>query len=103
MVLARWRKCHTLNYDDFGGTFSGPIPFFGLKHKAFFFFGYDQIHNNAVSAGFQTVPTAAIQSGDFSVNIAANPSAPYLLYDPTTQTIGSDSAAIPTPFVRVHE
>ena len=47
-----------LNYDDFGGTFSGPIPFLGLRKKAFFFFGYDQIHNNAVSSGYQTVPTA---------------------------------------------
>ena len=87
----------SLNYDDFGGTFSGPIPFFGLKHKAFFFFGYDQIHNNAVSAGYQTVPTAAIQSGDFSGNIAANPSAPYLIYDPTTQVIATDSAGHPYP------
>ena len=86
-----------LNYDDFGGTFSGPIPFFGLKKKAFFFFGYDQIHNNAVSAGYQTVPTAAIMSGDFSGNITANPTTPYLLYDPTTQIIGTDSEGHPYP------
>jgi hypothetical protein len=86
-----------LNYDDFGGTFSGPIPFFGLRHKAFFFFGYDQIHNNAVSAGYQTVPTAAIQSGDFTGNIAANPTAPYLIYDPTTQVIMTDTAGHPYP------
>ncbi|MGD0648012.1 MAG: carboxypeptidase-like regulatory domain-containing protein [Acidobacteriaceae bacterium] len=86
-----------LNYDDFGGTFGGPIPFFGLKKKMFFFFGYDQIHNNAVSAGYQTVPTAAIMAGDFSGNIAANPTAPYLIYDPTTQTIGTDSAGHPYP------
>jgi Carboxypeptidase regulatory-like domain len=86
-----------LNYDDFGGTFSGPIPFFGLKHKAFFFFGYDQIHNNAVSAGYQTVPTAPIMAGDFSGNIAANPTAPYLIYDPTTQVIMTDSAGHPYP------
>jgi len=86
-----------LNYDDFGGTFSGPIPFFGLKKKVFFFFGYDQIHNNTVDSGFQTVPTEAIQSGDFSENIAANPTNPYLIYDPTTQTIGHDSEGNPYP------
>ena len=90
-------KVPYLNYDDFGGTFSGPIPFFGLRKKAFFFFGYDQIHNNAVSAGYQTVPTAAIMAGDFSGNIAANPTAPYLLYDPTTQIIATDSEGHPYP------
>ena len=89
----------TLNYDDFGGTVSGPValPFLGLKHKAFFFFGYDQIHNNTVSSGFQTVPTAAIQSGDFSANLTSDPSSPYLLYDPTTQTIGTDAKGNPYP------
>ena len=86
-----------LNYDDFGGTFSGPIPFLGLKHKAFFFFGYDQIHNNAVDSAFNTVPTAAIQGGDFSINLTADPSNPYLLYDPTTQTIGTDAQGHPYP------
>jgi hypothetical protein len=89
----------SLNYDDFGGTISGPValPFMNLRKKAFFFFGYDQIHNNTVSSGFQTVPTPAIMAGDFSGNIAANPTAPFLLYDPTTQTIGTDSAGHPYP------
>jgi hypothetical protein len=38
-----------LNYDDFGGTVSGPvkIPVMNLDKKAFFFFGYDQIHDNS--------------------------------------------------------
>ncbi|HSY35577.1 MAG TPA: carboxypeptidase-like regulatory domain-containing protein [Acidobacteriaceae bacterium] len=90
-------KVPTLNYDNFGGTFSGPIPFLGLKKKAFFFFGYDQIHNNTVNSGFQTVPTAAIQNGDFSVNLTANPTNPYLIYDPTTQTIGTDAEGHPYP------
>ncbi len=84
-------KVPTLNYDDFGGTVSGPValPFMNLKKKAFFFFGYDQIHDNTVSAGFQTVPTPAIMSGDFSGG--------YTLYDPTTQTIATDSAGHPYP------
>ncbi len=95
-------KVPFLNYDDFGGTFSGPValPFLNLKKKAFFFFGYDQIHNNGVSSGYQTIPTAAIQSGDFSANLTAATqlgTAPYLLYDPTTQTIAHDSAGSPYP------
>jgi hypothetical protein len=81
----------SLNYDDFGGTVSGPValPFLGLKKKAFFFFGYDQIHNNAVTSGFQTVPTQPIMSGNFTGS--------YTLYDPTTQTIAYDSAGNPYP------
>jgi hypothetical protein len=74
-----------LRYDNFGGTVSGPV----LKDKMFFFFGYDQIIDNGVSSGFQTVPTAAIMSGDFTGS--------YTLYDPTTQTIATDEAGNPYP------
>jgi hypothetical protein len=74
-----------LRFDNFGGTISGPI----LKKKMFFFFGYDQIVDHAVSASFQTVPTPAIMGGDFTGS--------YLLYDPTTQTIGTDSKGNPYP------
>lgn len=83
-----------LNYDNFGGTVSGPValPFMNLKKKAFFFFGYDQIHNNTVAAGFQTVPTPAIMSGDFTGS--------YTLYDPTTQTIAYDAKGNPYPVRR---
>jgi hypothetical protein len=77
-------KVPYLRYDDFGGTVGGPVDLPGLKKKAFFFFGYDQIIDNTVSSGFQTVPTTAIMSGNFTGS--------YLLYDPTTQTIGTDSA-----------
>ncbi len=77
-----------LNYDDFGGTVSGPVklPFLDLNKKAFFFFGYDQIHNNTVSQGTYTIPTADVMAGQFT---APNS---YILYDPTTQTIATDSA-----------
>lgn len=84
-------KVPFLRFDDFGGTFSGPvaIPHTKLRSKAFFFFGYDQIINNGVSSGFQTVPTPAIQSGDFTGS--------YTLYDPTTQTIAYDAQGHPYP------
>jgi hypothetical protein len=85
------QKVPFLRYDDFGGTFSGPValPFMNLRHNAFFFFGYDQIVNNGVSSGFNTVPTAAILSGNFAGG--------YTLYDPTTQTIALDSGGHPYP------
>jgi hypothetical protein len=78
-----------LRYDDFGGTVGGPVALAGLRKKAFFFFGYDQIVDEGVSSGYQTVPTADIMSGDFTGS--------YLLYDPTTQTIAYDSNGNPYP------
>ncbi len=79
-----------LRFDDFGGTFSGPvaIPFTGLRKKAFFFFGYDQIINNGSNSYFQTVPTAANQAGQFTG---------YTIYDPTTQKIALDPQGNPYP------
>jgi hypothetical protein len=78
-----------LRYDDYGGTIGGPVAIPMFRRKAFFFFGYDQIVNNGVSSGFQTVPTSTIMGGDFTGG--------YTLYDPTTQTIGTDSAGNPYP------
>jgi hypothetical protein len=82
-----------LNYDDFGGTVSGPvkIPVMNLDKKAFFFFGYDQIHDNGLSSGTNTIPTAAVMSGQFT---APNS---YTIYDPTTQTIAYDAHGNPYP------
>jgi carboxypeptidase family protein len=78
-----------LRYNNFGGTISGPVKVLGLGKKAFFFFGYDQIVNNTQTTGFQSVPTGAVMSGDFTGG--------YTLYDPTTQTIGTDSKGNPYP------
>jgi len=72
-----------LRYDDFGGTVGGPVDLLKLKKKAFFFFGYDQIIDNTVSSGYNSVPTADIMAGNFAGS--------YTLYDPTTQTIAKDS------------
>jgi len=75
-----------LRYNNFGGAIGGPI----LKNKMFFYFNYDQIVNHANSHGFNSLPTdAMIQNGDFTgVNA---------LYDPTTQTIATDSKGNPYP------
>jgi hypothetical protein len=70
-----------LHYNDFGGAVGGPV--LGLK-KAFFYFNYDQIVNHgAGSVNKSSVPDTAILGGDFT-GLAT-------LYDPTTQTIGTDA------------
>ena len=63
-----------LRYHQFGATVGGPI----LKNKLFFFFGIDRIVNNSASNGFVTVPTAAMEAGDFT--------GMYPIYDPLTTT-----------------
>ena len=75
-----------LRYHNFGGSVGGPM----IKKKAFFYFDYDQIiDHGSASNGFNTIPTAAVMSGDFTGQ--------RILYDPTTQTIGTDSAGNPYP------
>ena len=76
-----------LRYNDFGASIGGPI----LKDKMFFYFDYDQIvDHGSASNSFNTIPTAAVMSGDFS-------SSTYQIYDPTTQTIAYDSKGNPYP------
>ena len=63
-----------LRYDQFGGSVGGPI----IKNKFFFFFDIDRIVNNSASSGYVTVPTAAMEQGDFT--------GMYPIYDPLTTT-----------------
>src|SRR5580692_9152750 len=63
-----------LRYHQFGASVGGPI----LKNKFFFFFDIDRIVNNSASNGYVTVPTAAMEAGDFT----GMP----LIYDPLTTT-----------------
>jgi hypothetical protein len=84
-----------LRYDDYGGTVSGPVALLGLRKKAFFFFGYDQIKNAAVSQGNQTVPTAAFLAGNFGALAGSNN-----IYDPTTTVLGKDSQGTVYPVIR---
>lgn len=81
-----------LRYNNFGGAIGGPV----LKNKMFFYFNYDRTVNHGNQNGKDDLPTDAMIGGDFSglhipVN-ANNPSGMQLIYDPTTQTIGTDSA-----------
>ena len=74
-----------LRYDQFGGSVGGPI----IKNKLFFFFDIDRIVNNSASNGFVTVPTAAMEAGDFT--------GMYPIYDPLTTT-GSGATLARTSF-----
>jgi Carboxypeptidase regulatory-like domain len=65
-----------LRYDEWGGSVGGPI----IKDKLFFYFDRDKITNNSASSGFVTVPTVAMEHGDFT--------GMYPMYDPLT-TAGS--------------
>jgi hypothetical protein len=76
-----------LRYDNFGGSIGGPI----LKHKAFFFFNYDQIVNKESSSGYGSIPTTQVMAGQFT---APNMG---LIYDPTTQVIAHDPSGNPYP------
>jgi hypothetical protein len=74
-----------LRYDQFGGTVGGPI----IKNKLFFFFDIDRIVNNSAANGYVTVPTAAMEKGDFT--------GMYPIYDPLTTT-GSGATLSRTQF-----
>lgn len=75
-----------LRYNNFGFAIGGPI----LKKKMFFYFDYDQIVDHGNNTARNSVPTTDVMAGNFG-------GATNLIYDPTTQTIGTDSAGNPYP------
>jgi hypothetical protein len=74
-----------LRYHQFGATVGGPI----IKNRFFFFFDIDRIVNNSAANGYVTVPTAAMEAGDFT--------GMYPIYDPLTTT-GSGATLSRTQF-----
>ena len=70
--------------NEFGGSVSGPIR----KNRIFFFSNYDGYrYVSATPPQFQSIPTAAERTGDFSAF-------PQVIYDPTTAT----GTNVRTPF-----
>jgi len=76
-------------YNYFGANLGGPIR----KNKLFFFYNFEDFHQNIPGATVQArVPTALERSGDFSQTFNANGSRPSI-YQPGTQYNGT-----PVPF-----
>jgi hypothetical protein len=70
--------------NEFGATASGPIK----KNKMFFFSNYDGYrYDSATPPQYQSIPTAAERTGDFSAF-------PQVIYDPNSAT----GTAVRTPF-----
>ena len=74
-----------LRYNEWGFSVGGPIK----KNKFFVFFDRDKIVNNSSSSGFVTLPTAAMEAGNFT--------GMYPIYDPLTTT-GSGATLSRTQF-----
>jgi hypothetical protein len=66
--------------NQFGGNFGGPV----IKNKLFFSFGYEGLRLRQYQLFLNTVPTAAMLSGDFS-NYRNAAGAVIPIYDPLTQ------------------
>ncbi len=73
-----------LVYNEFGGALGGPIK----KEKLFYFVSYERTNDRETASRYETVPTAAIKSGNMSGS--SNP-----IYDPLT---GDAAGANRTPF-----
>src|SRR5665213_2978360 len=70
--------------NEFGATISGPVK----KNKIFFFGNYDGYRfDSATPPGYQSIPTAAERTGDFSAF-------PQIIYDPASAT----GTGVRTPF-----
>ena len=70
--------------NEFGASLGGPIK----RNKVFFFGNYDGYRfDSATAPGYQTIPTTAARSGDFSAF-------PQIIYDPTSAT----GTGVRTPF-----
>jgi Carboxypeptidase regulatory-like domain len=52
------------NWNNFGGTFGGPVP--GFRHKLFFFYSEDVTRNPGASPNNVIVPSANAHNGNFT-------------------------------------
>ncbi len=89
--------------NDFGGTFGGPVripKIYDGRDKTFFFFAYEQYLEGAQYNFSDTVPTAAMRTGDFSaISVNGNCSLCAAYGIPTTPLGGAgytDPAGHPT-------
>ena len=85
-------------YNNFGGTFGGPIPINKKwREKLFFFVAEDWIRNRNTDTQTQAVPTLLMRQGNFSELLSANPwySGSHVIYDPKTCAVNGASSCVP--------
>lgn len=84
----------TINWNNFGGTFGGPVP--GTNKKLFFFFSEDITRQPGASPNNVHVPSALAHQGDFSEYCAAAiacPAVPQYLNGQTDPNTGQTLVA----------
>jgi hypothetical protein len=94
------RSPNPFSYHEYSFTASGPLvlPHYNGRNKTFWLFGFQRHQELGGTAGtFTTVPTAAMEKGDFSFGGQASP-APYLIYNPFN-TVQNGTTYTRTPFV----
>ena len=86
------RPIQPLRYNQYGGSFGGPVRLPGKvfgplgydgRDKSFFFYNYEGYQFVTNASGFYTLPTEAMRNGDFS-KLADATGKPILIYDPAT-------------------
>jgi hypothetical protein len=86
------------DYNQFGGTFGGPLPWYTglLKNKAFIFFSYQGLRIGRPFVNLTRVPTTQELNGDFSQSLSVG----QFVYDPATTVVdtSSPSGYSRTPF-----
>jgi outer membrane receptor protein involved in Fe transport len=83
-----------LRYNQFGGTFGGPVVFpklYNGKDRTFFFFSYEGYRNKFPANQLNTVPTPLQRSGDFSQTFLAN-GRQIPIYDPETTRVNPNGS-----------
>lgn len=81
-------------WNQYGGTFGGPVAIpklFSGKDRLFFMGNYEAFRQRQTVNSIYTVPTAAMQGGDFS-------GIPNLIFDPSTRVRDSNGVLTATPF-----
>ena len=81
-------------WNQYGGTFSGPVripKLFNGRDKLFFMGNYESFRQRRNVQAIYTVPTAAMQGGDFS-------GIPNQIFDPATRVKNADGTVTAQPF-----
>jgi hypothetical protein len=91
------------HYNNFGGTFGGPVWFPGLSDKfrehLFFFVAEDWVRYRYLDYTTDAVPTQLMRQGNFSELLSPNPwySGSHVIYQPGTCPSTSSASCAPFP------